>query len=203
MFQKLLIKYHCKPFRYIDIPDIARQEPGYTYFGGLLLWMHYGEELRTVYLIDVTYGWYRSWDHIEVTLSFTDMELIDPNYDGAECVTASFNTCRLETAPELRELVATSKKAMYHIINTDWDGPAGWFLLTYGSNWTTQIRRFTEDDIINAITQTELVAELIGDVVEGTKTDEELLSFMEQKNISKHVWIIDIDLRYWSNMAEK
>jgi hypothetical protein len=47
------------------------------------------------------------------------MEEIDPTYTGPECVTASFNTCRLETLPELRELVSTSKKEMYHVINTD------------------------------------------------------------------------------------
>jgi hypothetical protein len=92
---------------------------------------------------------------------------------------------------------------MYHIINTEWDGPVGWFLLTFGKIWTVNYLKFTEDDIINAITQTEGVAELIGDVVEGKKTDDELMAFVQKKNLVKHLWFVDVDLRDWDTMVEK
>jgi hypothetical protein len=47
------------------------------------------------------------------------MNNVDETYDGPEFKMASFNACRLYNGPELRDLVATSKKDMYHIINTE------------------------------------------------------------------------------------
>jgi hypothetical protein len=47
------------------------------------------------------------------------MNQIDETYDGPEFKMASFTACRLYNAPELRDLVATSKKEMYHLIHTE------------------------------------------------------------------------------------
>jgi hypothetical protein len=91
---------------------------------------------------------------------------------------------------------------MYHVINTDWDGPAGWFLLTFRTGWTVSFTKLTEDDIYNSITQNDAIAELIGDIVNNTKTDEELLAFIKQKDLTKHIWIVDVDLRSWSSMSQ-
>jgi hypothetical protein len=75
---------------------------------------------------------------------------------------------------ELRSLVHSSKKDVYHITNLEWQCLVGWSLLTFEEQHRIKIHDCTDEEMLAAMLDVEFVSELTGFIIENKKSDEEL-----------------------------
>jgi len=184
------------PLDPISVTDAYNTYAEAMYIGGLFVWLEDGTGLRTLYVVDNVFAWVRSWDHLEVWLAFTALHNIDDFFLEEDVeIGGEYNAYRIESIPELRDLIKTSKSEVYHLTNLEWQCLVGWKLLTFEDQYRNCIHDCTAEEMLEAMLDVEYIATLTGYVVDGQKTDQELQEYIDKTNINKKIWYVDVDVR--------
>ena len=77
-----------------------------------------GDDLRRVYIVDISPGLITSGGTLEIPVCLTNIENLDPNYDGdSDTIGLQVKAHQLRTPAEIVQLSKESKPEMCHITN--------------------------------------------------------------------------------------
>ena len=171
-----------------------------SYKGGVVFWVHDGEDLLTMYIVDCTPCKLTHSGNIELILFLTDLELTEASYDGPETLGTILTGYKLRTPEHVMQLVKESKPFAYHVTNVEWSFRYSWAFLRYIETANMHFRDFKKEEFLVMLQKATDITIMYDLLLSGDLKFEDLEAYMEEYKISNDMWYVVVNLKtFWSD----
>lgn len=148
-----------------------------------------GDDLRRVYIVDISPGMITSMGAVEIPIILANMDTLDPEYEleDTDTVGLRVKAFPLNTPEEILQLVKESKPEMCHITNACWDIYDSWGFLKTVESVNMSFHDFSREEITDALQKATDITIMFEMINTGELTLENLESYLKEHNIWKEV----------------
>lgn len=165
------------------------------YVGGVVYWVYDGDDLRTIYIVDCSPCRVTENDTLELPVALTDLDQLEPSYDGPEVLGVILRGCKLQSPEAIIQIIKESKPVMFHITNVEYTFEHSWAFLEASEKVGMEFNDFTGLQLRDTIQKATDVTVMFDDVSSGVLKPENIEEFLKNRKIINDVWYVDLDLR--------